>query len=108
MRAIDKNASIDWVLFIATLPLLAAGLISMRSFGLASDHDFTRQVYWIMFSMFLFFSFSFVDWRIFKKTEVLVVLFLVANFFLMILLVTGKVTKGAASWFDLGLFSIEP
>ncbi|HBB56959.1 TPA: rod shape-determining protein RodA [Patescibacteria group bacterium] len=108
MRAIYKNASIDWVLFIATLPLLAAGLISMRSFGLESDYYFTRQVYWIIFSMFLFFSFSFVDWRIFKKTEVLVVLFLVANFFLMILLVTGKVTKGAASWFDLGLFSIEP
>lgn len=109
MKALYKKASIDWVLLIATLPLLAAGLISMRTFGVeSSDYYFTRQVYWIIFSIAIFFSFSFVDWRFLKKTEILVALFLIANFFLIILLVAGKVTKGAASWFDLGLFSIEP
>lgn len=34
--------------------------------------------------------------------------FLAINFLLAALLLWGKVTKGAASWFDLGFFSLEP
>ena len=108
MKVIQRYAGIDWVLFLATIPLLAAGLISMRSFGGESDYYFTRQLFWIGISFFVFFAFSLVDWRFLRKSELLAGFFVLMSFFLAALLVFGHTVKGAASWFDLGFFSIEP
>ena len=108
MKIIQRYAGIDWILFLATMPLLAAGLISMRSFGGESDYYFTRQLFWIGISFFVFFAFSLVDWRFLRKSELLAGFFVLISFFLAALLVLGKTVKGAASWFDLGFFSIEP
>ncbi|RJQ31320.1 rod shape-determining protein RodA [Candidatus Parcubacteria bacterium] len=105
---IQKYMRMDWILFLATIPLLAAGLISMRSFGADTDYYFNRQIFWIGFSVAVFFGFSFIDWRFLRKSEILVSFFFVINFLLVILLAMGKAVKGAASWFDLGLFSVEP
>ena len=108
MKVIQRYAGIDWILFLATIPLLAAGLISMRSFGGESDYYFTRQLFWIGISFFVFFAFSLVDWRFLRKSELLAGFFVLMSFFLAALLVFGHTVKGAASWFDLGFFSIEP
>ena len=108
MKIIQRYAGIDWILFLATIPLLAAGLISMRSFGGESDYYFTRQLFWIGISFFVFFAFSLVDWRFLRKSELLAGFFVLMSFFLAALLVFGHTVKGAASWFDLGFFSIEP
>ena len=111
MKNIYKKTSIDWILFFSTIPLLAAGLVSMRLFGdppAGGNYYFTRQIYWIAFSFIVFFAFSFIDWRFLRRTGILVALFLASVFFLAILLLAGKITKGAASWFKFGLFSIEP
>ncbi len=108
MKIIQRYAGIDWILFLATMPLLAAGLISMRSFGGESDYYFTRQLFWIGISFFVFFAFSLVDWRFLRKSELLAGFFVLMSFFLAALLVLGQTVKGAASWFDFGLFSVEP
>ena len=108
MKIIQRYAGIDWILFLATIPLLVAGLISMRSFGGESDYYFTRQLFWIGISFFVFFAFSLVDWRFLRKSELLAGFFVLMSFFLAALLVLGNTVKGAASWFDLGFFSIEP
>jgi len=108
MKIIQRYAGIDWILFLATMPLLVAGLISMRSFGGESDYYFTRQLFWIGISFFVFFAFSLVDWRFLRKSELLAGFFVLMSFFLAALLVFGHTVKGAASWFDLGLFSVEP
>ena len=108
MKIIQTYVGIDWILFLATIPLLAAGLISMRSFGVGSDYYFTRQLLWIGVGIFVFFVFSLVDWRFLRKSELLAGFFVLMSFFLAALLVLGKTVKGAASWFDLGFFSVEP
>lgn len=108
MKIIRKYAGIDWILFLATIPLLAAGLISMRSFGGESNYYFTRQLFWIGISVFVFFAFSLIDWRFLRKSELLAGFFILISFFLAALLVLGHTVKGAASWFNLGFFSIEP
>ena len=108
MKIIQRYAGIDWILFLATIPLLVAGLISMRSFGGESDYYFTRQLFWIGISFFVFFAFSLVDWRFLRKSELLAGFFVLMSFFLAALLVLRHTVKGAASWFDLGFFSVEP
>ncbi|MBI4692043.1 MAG: rod shape-determining protein RodA [Candidatus Terrybacteria bacterium] len=104
---------IDWILFFATLPLLAAGLITMRSLGMENqptggDYFFTRQLIWVAISFAIFFIFSLVDWRFLRKSGFLIILFLLSITSLLALLVFGKVTRGAVSWFELHFFSIEP
>jgi len=102
------SGRIDWVLFLATLPLLAAGLITMRTLGGGDDYFFSRQIIWIAVSFAVFFLFSFIDWRFLRKGEVLVSLLGAAIAILAGLLFFGTVVKGAASWIALPFFAIQP
>jgi rod shape determining protein RodA len=103
----DYKKHIDWVLFLATLPLLAFGLVTMSSFS-AQDYFFEKQLTWILISIFIFFAFSLVDFRFLKQTKVLMALFVIGNILLGALFLFGAVVKGSASRFDLFLFSVQP
>ena len=46
---------IDWILFLATLPLLGAGLLTMDSFA-GENPFFVRQLIWIGVSLAAFFA----------------------------------------------------
>jgi len=105
-----KN-SIDWILFLATLPLLGAGLVTMNSLtaDVALSNDFFfKQAIWIVISLIVFFIFSFIDFRFLRKTWVSVTLFVGSCIMLLTLFAVGTIAKGALSWFDLGFFSIQP
>src|SRR3989344_2001647 len=105
---IFPHKHIDWGLFLGTIPLLVAGLVSMLELGSENNYFFTRQLVWIAIAFILFFSSSFVDWRFLKKGELLLVLFVFSMLILGTLLVLGKVVRGATSWINLYFFSIEP
>ncbi len=102
-----RFAHIDWTLFLATLPLLGAGLITMSSFT-GADNYFTRQLVWIIVSLVVFFVLSSLDLRFLKNTEILSLGFAATCGVLLLLFVAGTVSKGAQSWFRLGFFSIQP
>jgi rod shape determining protein RodA len=108
MQKIYKYVYIDWILFLATIPLLLAGLITMSAFGTENDYFFSRQMIWIAAGFLIFFLFSFIDWRFLRKSGILVILFLISVFILFILLIFGSAVRGATSWFQLHFFSIEP
>ena len=97
----------DWVLFVALIPLLGAGLFAMNSF-VGDNYFFTRQLMWIGFALSIFFVFSRVDWRFLKRSDVLITLFGISIFILTLLFVVGTISNGAQSWFRLGGFSIQP
>ncbi|MBI3888844.1 rod shape-determining protein RodA [Candidatus Nomurabacteria bacterium] len=101
---------IDWLLVFFIIPIVVAGLVTMKSFTpLQSSVDFFgKQVIWVVLSFAVFFIFSFVDFRFLKRTNVLVALFLSLSFLLVILIVLGHISHGAKSWFNLGLFSFQP
>jgi rod shape determining protein RodA len=99
--------SIDWVLFFGIIPILAAGLVTMSSFGVHSSY-FGKQLMWIGVAFIIFFTLSLIDFRFLKRTRVLVTLFLIISTVLIVLSVVGHVSKGAQSWFRLGFLSIEP
>ena len=71
-------------------------------------HFFSKQLIWIAFSFLVFFAGSFVDWRFLRRSNVLFTLFIIGATLLLLLFSMGKVVKGAQSWFDFGLFSLQP
>jgi len=99
---------IDWMLFLSTLPLLAAGLVTMSSFTNGSGHYFFKQLIWISISLVIFFIVSTIDVRFLRRTEVITLVFVISACTLGLLFIVGHVSKGAQSWFNLGLFSIQP
>lgn len=98
---------IDWVLFLTAITISAAGLITMNSFS-GENYFFARQLMWLLVSVFVFFGLSFVDFRFLRKTSIIITLFAISIGVLTALLILGEVVKGAQSWFDVGLFSIQP
>ena len=102
----EKNG-IDWILFLAILPLLGAGLVTMNSFT-GDGNLFLKQSIWIITSLIVFFALSFIDFRFLRKTWVSVSLFLFSCFILIVLFVVGHATKGAISWFNFGGLSFQP
>jgi len=101
---------IDWLLVFFIIPIVAAGLVTMKSFTPleATGDFFSKQLVWVIISFSVFFIFSFIDFRFLKETKVLVSLFLVLSFLLFVLVGLGHITHGAKSWFNLGFFSFEP
>lgn len=103
---------IDWILFLSLIPLMSAGLITMKSFGpqagVGQDYFFVRQLIWIALALVAFFWISFSDSSYLRSRFVLVALYLIGIAGLLLLFVVDGSVRGAASWFHLGLFSLEP
>ncbi len=104
---VREFGTIDWLLFLVTLPILAAGLVTMYSFTDANAF-FAKQLAWIAVSLALFFGGSFLDWRFLRRSDILFALFLGGVFLLLFLFGAGKIVKGAQSWFDFGSVSFQP
>ncbi len=101
------STNIDWLMVAFVLPILGAGLVTMKSF-VGETPYFERQIIWIVLSLIIFFISSFIDFRFLRESRVIVFLFLLFSGLLLALFVVGKVTNGAQSWFDLGGFSFQP
>ena len=104
----EKSRSrIDWWLFCAIIPILAAGLVTMHSF--TDDNSFAQhQMVGIVVALVAFFVISFIDMRFLRSTWVSVTLFIASVSLLGALFFLGKVSHGAQSWFSIGSFSIQP
>lgn len=98
---------IDWLLFLCTLPLLSAGLVTMFSFT-DSHAFFNKQLIFILIGIIIFFITSTIDTQSLKKSNIVFLLYVFFLFLLLILFVLGKTTNGAQSWFSFGSFSFQP
>lgn len=111
MKILPVLKKIDWILVLSILPLLVAGLITMKSLSPAEDvgdYFFTRQLIWILLGLSAFFWLSVTDLKWLRSSAVLVALYLFVNLALLALIVASREVRGASSWFELGLFSLEP
>lgn len=107
----DKiSQRIDWMLVFFILPVIASGLVTMKSFALMEDGGdfFSRQIIWVAISFAVFFIFSFIDFRFLKQTGTLVFLFLFLCAVLLLLILLGSIGSGPKSWFNFGLFFFQP
>lgn len=101
---------IDWLLMAFILPIIGAGLITMRSFAgeAGGEHFFIQQLIWVFVSFIIFFFLAFLDFRFLKKTSVLIAIYLFFILVLVSLFAFGSEVNGARSWFNLGAFSFQP
>ncbi|OGI57353.1 rod shape-determining protein RodA [Candidatus Nomurabacteria bacterium RIFCSPHIGHO2_02_FULL_37_13] len=101
---------IDWMLVFFILPIISAGLATMKSFTGEENAGefFNKQIIWILMGFAIFFVFSFIDFRFLRRTDILMFIFLLTNFILLMLFVLGYVSHGAKSWFNFGYFSFQP
>lgn len=106
-RFFGRTSNVDWVLLASIAPLLAAGLLTMNSFS-GKNAFFDKQLVWILLSLIIFFGLSFVDLRFLRRTSVVVSLYVATIVLLSLLFAVGSIFKGAQSWFNVGLFAIQP
>ncbi|OGI74553.1 rod shape-determining protein RodA [Candidatus Nomurabacteria bacterium RIFCSPHIGHO2_02_FULL_41_18] len=101
---------IDWMLVFFILPIILAGLFTMKSFVSEGDAGifFERQVTWVLVSFLVFFIFSFIDFRFLKRADVLIFIFLFFCVLLFLLLAFGYESHGSKSWFDFEFFFFQP
>jgi rod shape determining protein RodA len=101
---------IDWLLVFFILPIIVAGLVTMKSFAPSENTGdfFGKQIIWVLLSFTVFFIFSFIDFRFLKQTNVLVFLFFLMSFLLLVLIVLGHLSHGHKSWFNFGFFFFQP
>lgn len=102
-----RPPQIDWLLCLFLLPVLGAGLVTMKSFTEATPY-FTHQLIWIGIAFVAMFSLSYIDFRFLKRTDVLVTIFLFFSGLLLLLFIAGHTSNGAKSWFNFGGFSFQP
>lgn len=103
----SRFRNFDWALFLATLPLVAAGLVTMYSFT-GENRYFDRQIIWLGVSVAAFFVFAAIDYRFLRKTNAIIAGYLGLAGVLLSLFLVGSVFKGAQSWIDLGVFAVQP
>lgn len=107
LKSGNENQGMDWWLFIAIIPILSAGVMTMFSF--TGDNSFARsQLIWIVLGIIVFFGISFIDMRFLRKTWVSVTAFILSSTLLGALFFLGTLTRGSQSWFDFGFFSFQP
>jgi rod shape determining protein RodA len=97
---------VDWILILALLPILGAGLLTMNSF-VGNNYFAERQIVWILVSFAVFFVFSQIDWRFLKDGKLLVSLF-AFTCSVLLLLFLGNTIKGAKSWIEIASITIQP
>ncbi len=99
----------DLSLFIAVILLTGIGLVAIYSSTYnhpTASGNFTKQVYWVIFSLIAFFLFYFLPHKSFRYLSA----YFYAGSLLMLIgvIVFGKVVYGAKSWVSLGPVGFQP
>ncbi len=103
----SRKASIDWMLLSSVLLVVVFGLITMSTFT-SENMFFEKQLISLAVALGAFFLTTRVDTDMLKRTNVLVALFVAVSMLLVVLFVFAEVTKGAQSWFKVGIFAFQP
>jgi len=103
--------NLDWLLIIATLLLVAMGLVAIYSSSLQKGDflNFKKQLFFLFLGLFFMFFLSFFDWRTFRDDPYLILIFyLIAIFLLIGLFFWAPEIRGVKGWYKIGEFSFDP
>lgn len=101
-----KLKNTEWKILIYVTLLLIIGLIALYSASTSNEFsEFKKQIMWIAIGIPLLFLMMFIDYKILARFSL--VFYIISIILLVLVLFTGKV-NGASSWFNIGLFSMQP
>ncbi len=83
------------------------GLVTMYGFT-GGTHFFTRQSIWLAISVSVFLVLSQFEYRLLRRTDVVMVIFTLVLVPLLFVLGLGTVVKGAQSWLSFGFAAFQP
>ena len=98
----------DWILIGSLVPLFIWSLLTLKGIGGAEDSFFYRQLTWIGVGFLVMFLVAMVDWRLFMRSGVVLLLYGGLVGMLLLLFITGTRVKGALSWFSFSSASFQP
>ncbi len=98
---------VDWWIIGSVVALLFFSTITMASFG-SGDGYLVKQSIWAIVALSVLFVSAKIDMSLLKKSSILSIFFVAANFLLVLVIILGKTAKGATSWFNLGGISFQP
>ncbi len=96
------------MLSIPLVLLIAAGLVTMASFGLENTHIVNKQIIFAIIGLVLFFIVSSFNIANIQKSWLILLLYGVGCALLVGLFFAGSTIKGATSWYSFGSFSFQP
>lgn len=98
----------DWVLIIAPILLLAAGIATIYSITISTPKVglATNQLFYGIIGIILMFIFTFLDYRMFKSLAW--PLFFIGLILLLLVAFFGIKILGAKRWLSLGFLQIQP
>ncbi|MCF0211180.1 MAG: rod shape-determining protein RodA [Bacteroidales bacterium] len=116
MESKQKNiwANLEWKVIIAFLFLVVAGWLNIYAAVYDGEHSsifdlscrYGKQMIWIIAALVIALFVLVTDPKFFSQTSYLI--YIVCIGLLLVVLVTGSVTKGAKSWIGVGDFGIQP
>jgi rod shape determining protein RodA len=101
---------VDWVILVAVLPVLAAGLVTIHSFGYSGELDvlLIRQAIFSVLGICIAIFLARIDSKVLSRSQVVTFLYLLGVVLLLLLIPFGSTINGAKSWFDIGIISFQP
>ncbi len=99
---------VDWYLFASAVAISLLGLMTMRPFADDPGAFFDKQMFWIAFSIAVFFLASLPEYSFLRRSRVVIALYALTITLLVFVFLFGAVVKGAQSRFDLGFLSVQP
>jgi rod shape determining protein RodA len=107
----DSPLKFDLYLMIATLALIAIGILFIYSSGVTSDgtsfsREWLRQIVWAVLGLVLLTTVAFVDYG--RLRDLAPYLYVALMLLLVFTLAAGRVVNGARSWLGVGDLGIQP
>ena len=114
MRNTSLLKNIDWLTLVLYLLLVGLGWMNIYAAVYNEEHrsilDFSqrygKQLVWILASFVLIITIFFIDSKFFSFFAYL--LYLLSILSLVAVLIVGKEIHGARSWFEIGIFNLQP
>lgn len=100
--------SFDWIMLGSAVLLVLAGVVTMASFDSVLTSSAAKQLGFLVLALIVFFTIARFDIRFFNQSKTLLILYFVGIVALGGLFIFGSTIKGAQSWYDLGVFSLQP
>jgi len=109
---IDRRLFIhfDWVLLGIVLGIALIGILNLYSAAAMIEMTgipyYLKQIFWLLIGLAVMVTIAFVEYRYYS--DVAYIVYCVALFLLIVVLVYGIITSGAQRWVRIGPFSFQP